>query len=264
MEKNPVPESRSSVQTLDRTFDILETLSSRPRGASLTELSRTLSLHKSTVFRLLSALQNRRYVEKQGTTYRLGLEFIHIASQYLNSLELKTEAEPLLRALSGSTGLTVFLATRDQEEVVYIDKIGQYDSLRRYSVIGTRLPLYCTSLGRAFLMAESPAELNRTLAGLNLLPRTAHTVTSRENLAKMVAEFRHRGWSEDIQENQEGVRCVGAPVFDYRTKPIAAVSAVWNVDQEETDPRKIGEAVLRTAVEISERLGCLSYPGAGA
>lgn len=250
-----IPEARNPVQSITRAFDILETLSVNTRGLSLTELSVKLSLHKSTTHRILSALCERKYIEKQGRTYKLGLEFIHLSSQYLNSLELKTEAEPFLRELSKITGQTVFLAIRDKNEIVYIDKIEQFSSLRRYSVIGTRLPLYCTSLGRSFLMCEKDEELRETLRQLDIKPRTPSTITDPAALESLILGFRATGWTEDNQENQEGVRCSGAPLFDYRNKVIAAISTVWDAGNADTDPEKIGSLVKKTAERISERLG---------
>ena len=248
-------EPRNAVQSLSRTFDIIEALTAQPRGLSLTEISRDLSLHKSTAFRLLGALQDRGYIEKTGTTYKLGLQFIHIASQYLNSLELKTEAEPFLRELSRKTGQTVFLATRSGDEIIYIDKIEEHDSFRRYSIIGTRQPLYCTSLGRAFLMGETDGAVKATLSQIDLLPRTPATITDREALAEMISRFRRRGWSEDREEHTEGVTCVGAPVFDYRNSVVAAVSTVWEAGGSDTVREENGELVKKTARRISERLG---------
>ena len=255
MSTTTMDEPKNSVQSLSRTFDIIETLAAHPRGLGLTEISRGLSLHKSTAFRLLGALQERGYIEKTGTTYKLGLRFIHIASQYLNSLELKTEAEPFLREFSRKTGQTVFLATRDGDEIIYIDKIEEHESFRRYSIIGTRQPLYCTSLGRAFLMGETDGEVRAALARMDLAPRTPATVTDREVLAEMINRFRLRGWSEDREEHTAGVNCVGAPVFDYRNHVIAAISTVWEAGGHDTDREENGELVKKTARLISERLG---------
>jgi len=250
-----IMEQKNSVQSITRAFDILEKLSSNPKGLPLTDLSNRLSLHKSTVYRILSALQERRYVEKEGTTYKLGLEFIHLASQYLNSLELKTEAEPFLKELSGKTGQTVFMAIREKDEIVYIDKVEQFNSLRRYSIIGTRQPLYCTSLGRAFLMNESDDDLSKTLSRLTLERRTPHTITRPEELMELLRDFRNRGWTEDNEENETGVRCAGAPLFDYRGKVAAAISTVWDAQNSPADPEKTGRMIKKTAELISERLG---------
>ncbi len=248
-------EIKNPVQSITRAFDILETLSVNTQGLSLTEISGKLALHKSTTHRILSALCERKYIEKQGRTYKLGLEFIHLSSQYLNSLELKTEAEPFLKELSGMTNQTVFMAIRDKNEIVYIDKIEQFSSLRRYSVIGTRLPLYCTSLGRAFLMCEKDTELKETLKQLEIKQRTPKTITDPAVLESLIKNFRAGGWTEDNEENQNGVRCAGAPIFDYRNKIIAAISTVWDAENSDIDSEKTGRLVKKTAERISERFG---------
>ena len=252
----PMNESgKNQVQSIDRAFDILECLSGKRAGYRLTELSEELGLHKSTVYRLLGAMQQRGYIEKNEHRYKLGLRFIHLSSQLLNSIELKTEAEPLLRELSGRTGQTVFLALREGTEVVYIDKVEQYDSLRRYCIIGTRAPLFCTSLGRALLFDEPEEELRIVFRKSSLTPRTAKTVTDINELIEKMAFFRNRGWSEDIEEFQNGVRCVGAPVYDYRGRITAAVSTAWNIAGTGVDPEETGRLVADTARAVSSRLG---------
>jgi len=248
----------ASVQSIDRAFDILEYLSNDRSGFRLTELSEGLGLHKSTVYRLLSAMQARGYIEKNDKKYKLGLRFIHLSSQLLNSIELKTEAEPLLRMLSDETGQTVFLAVRDGHDVVYIDKVEQFNSLRRYSIIGTRAPVYCTSLGRALLMFNNEAELDRIIDAVELRKISEKTITDKKELIEKIKFYRIRGWSEDVEEFQDGVRCVGAPVFDYRGKVIAAISTAWNIKKTDADPDEIGRLVKKTASEVTLRLGGLS------
>ena len=247
--------TKTSVQSIDRAFDILECLSNQRAGYSLTELSQELELHKSTVYRLCGAMQERGYIEKNERTYRLGLKFIHLSSQLLNSIELKTEAEPLLRELSNNTGQTVFLAVREGSEVVYIDKVEQYNSLRRYSIIGTRAPAYCTSLGRALLFDETDENLRFLLDKVNLNRLTKKTIIDIDILIEKMNHFRTRGWTEDVEELQDGVRCVGAPVYDYRNRIIAAVSTAWNIRKTEVDPDEIGRLVRDTAIAVSSRLG---------
>lgn len=243
------------VQSIDRAFDILECLSGQRAGYRLIELSEELGLHKSTVYRICSVMQERGYIEKDDMKYKLGIRFIHLSSQLLNSIELKTEAEPFLRKLSDETGQTVFLAVREGNEVVYIDKVEQYNSLRRYTIIGTRAPLYCTSLGRSLLLDESDEGLRAVFSKVGLSPLTAKTITEIDLLIEKMFFFRQRGWTEDIEENQEGVRCVGAPVWDYRGRITAAVSTAWNIRKTDADPDKTGRLVKEAAAGLSLRLG---------
>ncbi|MDC7227848.1 MAG: IclR family transcriptional regulator [Spirochaetales bacterium] len=244
-----------TVQSIDRAFDILESLSFNRSGKRLTDLSEELGLHKSTVHRILNAMQDRGYVEQGEKKYKLGIGFIHLSSQLLNSIELKTEAEPFLRHLSNETGQTVFLAIREGSEVVYIDKVEQFNSLRRYSIIGNRVPIYCTSLGRSLLFDDSDEMLKSLFGRINLEKLTPKTVVDQNELIRRVKSFRRRGWAEDFEEHQTGVRCVGAPVYDYRKRIAAAISTAWSVKKTDVISDDIGQLVKETADAVSRRLG---------
>jgi len=246
-----------SVQSLDRAFDILELLSKERRGMMLTDIGKSLDLHKSTVYRLLSSLRSRGYIEKDKDTgfYRLGLGFIALTSQYLNNLEIKTEAEPFLRKLSDRLGETVFLATLRDDEVVYLDKVEQFNSLRRYSIIGQRAPIYCTSLGKALVMDKDPQELRKLLEQKPLKKITKKTNTDVDVFLKRLKVIRERGWSNDDEEYNEGVSCVGAPIKDYRGNTIAAISSAWEGFKSPDKKKLIGEQLKNTADVISQHLG---------
>ncbi|MBN2510628.1 MAG: IclR family transcriptional regulator [Spirochaetales bacterium] len=244
------------VQSLSRTFDILELLSKEQKGLTLTDISKSVDLHKSTVYRLLSALMERGYIEKRESRYKLGLEFVELCSLYLNSLELKTEAEPVLRKLSGETAQTVYMAILQQREIVYIDKVENFNSIRKYSIIGQRRPLYCTSLGKSFLMGMSNDGIRTLLADEVFEPHTQKTHKDMESLIRDIEVCRERGWAFDNEEWEINVQCVGAPIHDYRGTTIAAVSTVWYRNQKkDQDTRKIAGAVIDCATEISRRMG---------
>ncbi len=248
------------VQSIDRTFDILELLSQARGGISLTEISDRLELHKSTVYRLLAALKNRGYITQSGNRglYKLGMEFLQLFSQYLNNLELKTEAEPYLHRLSQLTGQTVYLAILQDHEVVYIDKVEQFNSLRKYSIIGQRRPVHCTSLGKALLMGMSDQEIANLYSGKTLKALTPKTITDLAELQENVRLCRSRGWSFDNQEYSLEERCVGAPIFDYREKVIAAVSTSWLVKNPANSTiEEISRYVMEAAQSISQHMG---YP----
>ncbi len=254
---------KGSVQSLDRTFDILELLSRESEGVSLTDVAGRLRLHKSTVYRLLAALRKRGYVEQTGSrgTYRLGLEFLDLCSHYLNSLELKTEAEPALRRLSQVTGQTVFLAILQGDEAVYLDKVEQFNSLRKYSIIGQRRPLHCTSLGKALLLGMSAPEIVSLYTGRALEARTPRTIVGLTELLEDLRLSRRRGWTHDDQEYSLGEQCVGAPIYDYRERVVAGVSASWLIKAAPgANAAEVSGYVMEAAWEISRRMGSRSGP----
>src|SRR4030042_4589271 len=187
------------IQSLDRAFDILELLSKEQNGMTLTEICNKLDLHKSTVYRFLSSLKNKGYVEKiQGSNiYKLGLGFIDLCSIYLNNLELKTEAEPYLRKLSMFTTQTVFLAILQDYQATYIDKVEKYNSLRRYSIIGQRTPLHCTALGKSLLTGMSDDEIKKIYDKKEFISRTKNTINNIIKLLEEINISRERGWTID-------------------------------------------------------------------
>ena len=224
---------------------------------TLTEIGNRLDLHKSTVYRLLQALKERGYIEKSARgSYRLGMEFIELSSLYLNNLELKTEAQPVLRELSSLSGNTAFLATLQESEVVYIDKMETHNSLRKYSIIGQRAPLYCTALGKSMLTGKSEEQIRRMYQGVDMKAFTTKTNTTLDALIEEVERIRRRGWSVDDEEYEEGLRCIGAPIRDYRAEVIAAVSTSGYtsvITRERVE--EIAAYVVKAARDISQRMG---------
>ncbi len=255
--KQPETAPKTSVQSIGRAFDIIELLSRDHQGLTLTEISVQLSLHKSTVHRLLGELLQRKYVEKESrtNTYRLGLGFVHMSGLYLSRIELKTEAEYYMRELAGRLSQVVFLAIRKDNEVVYIDKIEKYDSSRRFAIIGQRRPFYCTAIGKCLLFDEDDASLNRIFSGEQREQRTANSVVDVEALISQIHRFRSTGYSIDDEEWEYGTRCAGAPIYDYRSRVIAAISTAWNGPDSGNSVDDVGSLVRDTAQKISARLG---------
>ncbi len=246
------------VQSLTRAFDIVELLSREQHGLTLTEVSARLDLPQSTTYRLLSALKERGYVEqtKPSSWYRLGLAFVELSSLYLNRLELKTEAEPFLRELSQKTRQTVFMATRDGDQIVYIEKVEQFDSLRKYSIIGQRKPVYATSLGKALLLGLTDIEIREALAHTRFEALGPKTLTDLQRLLYEIQISRERGWTLDDEEAEPGVRCVAAPVRDYRGHVIASVSTSWSIPAyPDIDIAQFAEYVQNATRAISVHMG---------
>jgi IclR family KDG regulon transcriptional repressor len=245
------------VQSLDRAFDILELLSREQHGLNLTEIGNRLDLHKSTVYRLLQALKERGYIDKSAQgSYRLGMEFIELSSLYLNNLELKTEAQPILRELSSLSGNTAFLATLQESEVVYIDKMETHNSLRKYSIIGQRAPLYCTALGKSMLTGKTEEQIRSLYQERELQAFTERTIKSVDALVEEIETIRRRGWSLDDEEYEQGLRCIGAPIRDYRDEVIAAVSTSGYasvITRERVE--EVAGYVVKAARDISRRMG---------
>ncbi len=249
--------SDKGVQVIDRAFDILELLSLEKDGLGVTEIGNRIGLHKSTVHRILSAMAERGYIEKSGKgAYKLGLKLIEISSVYLNSIELKTEARPYLWELTSRLNQTTHLAILEGNEAVYIDKVDVMTSIRLYSQIGRRIPVYCSGLGKCLLSGLDESKLQEVVDSCSFKKLTDNTIMDKEQLLLQVTEARKNGWALDNEEHESGVRCIAAPVFDYRGKVIAAVSVSGPANAVTPDrDQETGKMVKDIALNISKRIG---------
>lgn len=247
-----------SVQTLERALDILELLAVEREGLGVTEIGNRVGLHKSTVHRLLNSLAERGYIEKEPRygTYKLGLKVIEISSLHLNKLELKTEALPYLRKLAETTGQPVHLAILRGKEAVYIEKVEVVNSIRMYSQIGRRVPVYCSAIGKALLSGLEGSDLDMLVKDMEYKAFTANTLQGTDDLVKEVACVRERGWALDDEEHEAGIRCIAAPVYDYTGRVIAAVSTSGDKSIISADrDAEISRCVVDMAASISRRMG---------
>ena len=247
-----------TVQTIDRAIDIIELLSTEKDGMGVTDIGKRLDLHKSTVHRLLNALAERGYIEKEPKHgyYKIGLKFIEITSLYLNKLELKTEAQPYLRRLAEIAGQPVHLAILDGGEAVYIEKIEALNSMRMYSQIGKRVPVHCSAIGKVLLSGLEKNSIDALLDKYEFVSLTKNTIITKKELVRQVQDVRKLGFAVDDEEHEQGVRCIAAPVYDYTGKIIAAVSVSGDKRIiEKNKDEEISMYVIGAAGEISKRMG---------
>lgn len=245
------------IQSLERAIDILELLSVNPNGIQVKDISATLDLNKSTVSRMLSTLVARGYaVKNRDGSYKLGLKIVDISSIYLNNLQLKTESLPFLENLRNRTNLIVHLGAYNNEELVYLEKITSFTNLRMYSQIGKKAMLHSTGLGKAVLSTMTDREVENILTTKNLEQLTPKTMTDKNDILRDVKDIRDRGYAIDDEENELGMKCVAAPIFDYRGVSIGAISATGIVDVMTADKIKATiPLVIETAHKISEAMG---------
>lgn len=245
-----------SVQSVDRTFDILELVANHEGPLTLSQIAEGIDLPKSTVHRLLKVLHERNYIEKNGVEYRLGLAFIALCSGLLGSLELRTEARIYMKELAQKTNQVVFLAIRQDAEIVYIDKLQKRNDIRDYCFIGQRRPLYCTALGKALLSGLLDSQIISLIDPRTMVSITEHTITDLQGLISEVQQCRERGYSLDNEEVELGMRCVSAPIKDYRNEVIAAVSTSWDLGSYATDMTQRNAVLVKEAAyAISKRMG---------
>ncbi|MCH3908743.1 MAG: IclR family transcriptional regulator [Sphaerochaeta sp.] len=247
------------VRSVDRALAIIEVLSSHPKGLGLLDLSREVSLNKTTTYRLLCAIMNHGWVTKDATTgkYRLTLMLFELGSRVSARTNVLTIARPYLEDLSAQFRETVHLVIRDGSDVVYLYKEDSLNrSVKMGSQVGNRYPMYCTGVGKAILAYLSEEDLEEVWKSSHVVARTQTTITSLDAMKKELAETRKRGWAVDNEENEIGVRCVAAPILSRKGYPVASISiasSVFHITKETIG--NYAEAVMDTAKIISEQLG---------
>jgi len=228
-------------------------------GSGVTELSRAVGLHKSTVHRLLGTLMRRGYVEKELETenYRLGIKLLMLGSSILDRIDLRNIARPYIQELSKKTKEVVHIAILDEDEAVYIDKVESPDhSIRMYSQVGKRAPLHCTAVGKVLLAALKDEEAEKILRQKGMPRFTKSTITDMQQMKEELSTIRKQGYGFDEIEHEEGMRCVAAPIYDRSGKVIASISISGPIIYV-THFRmpELTDELLKTAKEISYQLG---------
>jgi len=253
--------AEKGVQVIDRTFDIIELLAVEPKGLGVSDVARKLSLNKSTAHRILNAITDRGYLEKtEDGIYSLGMQFVELTSRRLGSIELTTEAKPYLNELTIKLGQSSHLAILDGSDAVYIDKVEVRQNLRLYSQIGKRIPVYCSGLGKSLLLDTDNQTILSLLRHCQMEKLTETTLLTPEAVLNEIKESRMRGWTVDNEEHDKGIRCIAAPVYDYRGKIIAAVSSAGpsTFFSKEKD-LEYSKIICQTARKISARMGYMGY-----
>lgn len=210
-----------------RTLAILEHLGQK-NASGLEELSREVGLAKPTLYRFLLTLQELGYVRRESDDrWAVTLRMFNMGSRALDHMDLLSAAKPVADELAASLGETVHMGVLDDDSAVYVLKIESRYTIRMYSRVGRRMPLYCTAIGKVLLAFSPPAETAALLDSVRLVAFTPNTLAVRSKLDAELVRIRREGFGRDDEEHEEGIRCIAAPVFDYTGAVVAAISASW-------------------------------------
>lgn len=253
---------KNLVQTIERTSSILDILAQSPRGISIRKLSSKIKLPKATIHRLVSSLRYFGYVRQDSKTrnYFLGFKLVELANTLLSQIDLRKEAEPDLRDLAERTKEAVHMVSLDRGQVVYLEKVEAVQDpsgLKMASRVGLRNPAHSCAAGKAILSCLSEQELDQIIKERGLMKRTENTIINPSLLKEHLITVKEQGYAIDDEENDKGIRCVGAPVFNEGGKVIAAISIAgpaFRVTKGVIQER-LRNDVMQTASKISQRLG---------
>ncbi len=245
-------------RSVHRALAVLEAIGGFDAEVGIVEVSERVELPVSTVHRLLVTLVYMGFVIQSPETgrYRIGIRAFELGNAFLKQIHLPEVVRPVMRQMAHQAGETVNLAVRDGHAAVYIDQIDTDHILKLFTRTGTRVPLYCTGVGKVLLAGFADDELAAYLAGTEMTGRTPKTITTADRLQLEVRRVRTRRHAIDNEEFERGVRCVAAPIFDHRAETIAAIS-VSAPSQRLSDKELAGllDLVDKAADRISTLLG---------
>jgi IclR family transcriptional regulator, KDG regulon repressor len=252
------PASGPTLRTLQRGLNVLDLLATTDAGLTFGQVAQRLALAPGTVDRLLQTLIAAGYVEQdpRSKTYQLGLKILELQGATIASTRIASEARPHMRKLMLQTGERVHLAVyRGGDHVVHIDRVDSQETIGRYVPVGRVAPVHATSLGKAIMAFSSEATVDEFLENCKLQPITPRTITTAQSFRQELAAVRKRGYATELEESQPGLCCIGAPVFDYTSKVVAAVSLAGPMADIMPRIDVLGELVRGTTHEISATFG---------
>jgi IclR family pca regulon transcriptional regulator len=250
-------------QSLERGLAILSSFTPGRQLIGTSELARELGLTRSTAHRYISTLSGLGYLQQDADTrrYRLGPRVVDLGFSAINSMDVREISTPYLQQLSDETGFTVNLGILDGTDVVYVERCrtarpGQREIDLNLHV-GSRLPAYCTALGKAMLAFLPEDERRALVAASDLVRRGPNTLTERDALLEDLERIRDTGIAVNNEELAYGLRSIATPIRSQSGGVVAAINLAVHrsmVSMEELVVRYAPE-LTRAAEEIGARIG---------
>lgn len=250
-------EEKNPIQVADRLFGALELLALKG-SAAVMEVSSALGLNKSTAHRVLNSLVYMGYARQNEKTgrYEPSLKIVDMANKVMKHMDIVQVVRPYLRRLMELTNETVHFVEREGVDAVYIDKVESYrNGIQMVSRIGSRIPLYCSGVGKAIAACMDEQEVEELWNRSSIVPLTSHTITDFQTFKKELAGIRERGYALDNEENEDGVRCIAVSLKEYTGRVKYAFSISAPVSRMENDRiRQLADYVLEIKGQIEEEL----------
>ncbi|AGZ34814.1 transcription regulator protein [Pseudomonas sp. VLB120] len=256
-------DSESSLfnQSLEKGLAVLRAFNARRRTMNLAEVAEAAGINKSSAQRMIYTLEALGYVSKHPLSKRFQLtpEVMEIGYNYLAADTLVDVANPFLAELAQTTGETTNLTEPVRTDMLYVARFVGPKFIPIHLPIGSRIPMYCTASGRAYLSALEEDEVKALLARSELIRHTHLTRTSPEQILEAIAEVRRKGYAINSEELFLGDMAVAAPVRNSQGRPVASVHVVaptsrWSVEDAE---RRLAPAALECARAISTSIRAL-------
>jgi IclR family acetate operon transcriptional repressor len=256
--RDKAPSDRGSVQSLIRALSLLEILAEDDEGYRLVDLALRTGLSTSTAHRLLTTLEQKRFVQfdHQTSLWHVGAQCFSVGTAFGRRRNLGEMAHAAMRQVRDATGETVNLGLADQGTVLFVSQVESREQIRAISRPGGHAPLVCTALGQAILSGMKEGEVGEIVQKHGLPRLTPNSIARPSELYKVLEEVRRVGFAVDDEQNSLGLRCVAATIYNEVSMPMAAVS-IAGPTLRVTLQRipELGQQVMAAAREITRAIG---------
>jgi len=252
------PRDPSQVQSLARALALLEALADSAEGLSLGDLAQTVGLAPSTAHRLLTTLQNRRFVRFVAAegVWQVGVQAFTVGQAFRRARDLLALARPAMRRLMEETGETANLYIEEGGEAVCMGQVESRQMMRAIARPGGRVKMHCSGVGKAMLARLPEAEVTRILQMHGLPRMTPRTLDTPRKLRDDLEATRRRGFAIDDEEHAVGLRCVAAAILDEDGRPLAALSLSGPVARiDDAALARAGSLVAAAAAALTAQVG---------
>ena len=249
------------MNTAERVVDILDAVASADGPCGVSELSRQLQIGKNNIFRILSALEDKGWIEQDTETkkYRLTGAMAEVAFRALSQLDIQEISTPYLHELQQMTGETSALVMRVELQRTFISSVPSNQSVRHVVPVGERRELWRGSGGKAILAFMTEDEIEAVLrqfsdSGVSVL--AAGQAVTVESLRAELAQIRDQGFAAVAGERTSGVCGVSAPIFNHQQKVVGAISVSGPMTRFDMEKAlQYSTLIMEKAKKISSILG---------
>jgi len=238
----------SYVQSFARGLQVIRSFSAAAPRQTLSEVAAATGLTRAGARRILLTLQALGYVETDGKRFGLTARILELGFAYLSSMPIWNRAEPVMEALVQQVKESCSAAVLDGTDIVYVLRVQTHKIMRINLAVGTRLPAYCTSLGRMLLADLDDATVREQLEASERTALTRFTVTDVDTLVSKVAQARRQGWCLMNQELEEGLISIAAPVTDRNGRTVAALNISGQANRT---PAKVMQETMLPALRAA-------------
>jgi len=245
----------SYVQSFARGLSVIRAFNADHPAQTLTDVAAATGLTRAGARRILLTLQTLGYVEAEGRLFRLTPKILDLGFAYLTSMPFWNLAEPVMEELSAEVHESCSAAVLDRTEIVYVLRVPTHKIMTINLSIGSRLPAYCTSMGRMLLSALDDEALDATLGATPLYAHTSRTVTDKDELKKIIEQVRKQGWAIVDQELEGGLISISAPIRNRQGRVIAAMNISGNAQR--TSAAQMVETFLDPLQQAAQRVSSM-------